>query len=96
MVARIFEDFEINSPSNNDIKNKILILYHITFHRVRLIMIRNILIFLIYHVGDNILHIDICVCVKCAEYVPESWSGVVEVRLACRGNSPILVFCFLA
>ena len=32
MVARIFEDFEINSPSNNDIKNKILILYHLTFH----------------------------------------------------------------
>ena len=32
MVARIFEDFEINSPSNIDIKNKILILYHLTFH----------------------------------------------------------------
>jgi len=32
MVARIFEDFEINSPSNNDIKNKVLILYHLTFH----------------------------------------------------------------
>jgi len=32
MVARIFEDFEINSPSNNDIKYKILILYHLTFH----------------------------------------------------------------
>jgi len=32
MVARILEDFEINSPSNNDIKNKVLILYHLTFH----------------------------------------------------------------
>jgi len=53
-------------------------------------MIRNILILLIYHVGDNI-----CVCVKCAEYVPESWSGVVEVRLACRGISPYLFFAFL-
>jgi len=34
MVARNFEDFEINSPSNNDIKNKVLILYHLTFHSV--------------------------------------------------------------
>jgi len=33
MVARIFEDFEINSPNSNDIKNKILILYHLTFHK---------------------------------------------------------------
>ena len=32
MVARIFEDFEINSPSSNDVKNKIIILYHLTFH----------------------------------------------------------------
>lgn len=32
MVARIFEDFEINSPSDNDIKNKVLILYNLTFH----------------------------------------------------------------
>jgi len=32
MVARIFEDFEINSLRNNDIKNKILILYYLTFH----------------------------------------------------------------
>jgi len=32
MVAKIFEDFEINSPSDKDIKNKALILYHLTFH----------------------------------------------------------------
>jgi len=32
MVARIFKDFEIDAPRNNDIKNKILILYHLTFH----------------------------------------------------------------
>jgi len=31
-LARIFEDFEINSPSEKDIKNKVLILYHLTFH----------------------------------------------------------------
>ena len=24
--------FEINSPSDKDIKNKVLILYHLTFH----------------------------------------------------------------
>jgi len=38
---------------------------------------------------------DIYVCVKCAEYVPESWSGVVEVCLACRGISPYLFYAFL-
>jgi len=32
MKARIFEDFKINSPSDKDIKNKVLILYHLTFH----------------------------------------------------------------
>jgi len=26
---------------------------------------------------------DVCVCVTYAEYVPESWSGVVKVCLAC-------------
>jgi len=84
-----FKVFEINSPSDKDIKNKVLILYHLTFHndlsitgifkndfsiiigfrkyhRVRLIMIRNIFIFLIYHVRDNILHESryVCMCVN--------------------------------
>jgi len=27
-----FEVFEINSPSDKDIKNNVLILYHLTFH----------------------------------------------------------------
>jgi len=33
---------------------------------------------------------------KYQQYVLESWSGVVEVLLACWGLSPILVFCLFA
>jgi len=32
MVAIFLKLFERNSPSDKDIKNKVLILYHLTFH----------------------------------------------------------------
>jgi hypothetical protein len=49
------------------------------YHRVRLIMIKNIFVFLNYHVRNNILHSPICIC--------------IYVNKACRVCTWIVEWC---